>query len=78
MNRPFQFHKRSQLFIGTLDETLSVAMRVYEVRPRKDHRGVDLIFRCAAVRSAVANGQRNPVVKRDVDRKWKFGLDLAI
>jgi len=24
-------------------ETLSVAMRVYEVRPRKDKRGVDLI-----------------------------------
>ena len=28
-------------------------MRLYEVRPRKDKRGVDLIFRCAAIRSAV-------------------------
>ena len=25
------------------DEALSVAMHVYEIRPRKDHRGVDLI-----------------------------------
>jgi hypothetical protein len=25
--RPLQFHKRSQLFIGTHDETLSVAMQ---------------------------------------------------
>ena len=25
---------------------------VYEVRPRKDNRGVDLIFRCAPIRSA--------------------------
>jgi hypothetical protein len=41
--RPLQFHERSQQFIGTHDEALSVAMRVYEVRPRKDHRGVDLI-----------------------------------
>jgi hypothetical protein len=29
MYRPFQFQKRSQLFIGTHDETLSVAMRVH-------------------------------------------------
>jgi hypothetical protein len=28
-------------------------MHLYEVRPRKDRRGVDLIFRCAAVRSAL-------------------------
>jgi hypothetical protein len=28
VNRPFQFHKRSQLFIGTHNKTLSVAMRV--------------------------------------------------
>jgi len=27
-NRRFQFYKRSQLFSGTHDETLSVAMRV--------------------------------------------------
>jgi hypothetical protein len=27
-NRPFQFDERSQLFIGTHYETLSVAMRV--------------------------------------------------
>jgi hypothetical protein len=26
--RPLQFQKRSQLFLGTHDETLSVAMRV--------------------------------------------------
>jgi hypothetical protein len=26
--RPLQFHKRSQDFIGTNDETLSLAMRV--------------------------------------------------
>ena len=39
----FQFGHRSQLFIGAHDETLSVAMHVYEVCPRKDHRGVDLI-----------------------------------
>jgi len=25
---------------------------IYEVRPRKDHRGVDLNFRCAAIRCA--------------------------
>ena len=24
-------------------------MNAYEVRPRKDHRGVDLDFRCAAI-----------------------------
>jgi hypothetical protein len=41
--RPLQFHERIQLFIGTDNETLSVAMHVYQVRPRKDHRGVDLI-----------------------------------
>ena len=29
MYRPLQFHKCSQLFIGTHDETLSVAMRVH-------------------------------------------------
>jgi len=28
VNRPFQFQKRGQHFIGTHDETLSVAMRV--------------------------------------------------
>jgi len=28
VNRPFQFQKRSQHFIGAHDETLSVAMRV--------------------------------------------------
>jgi hypothetical protein len=28
MYRPFEFHKRSQLLIGTHNETLSVAMRV--------------------------------------------------
>jgi hypothetical protein len=27
-NRPFQFHKRSQFFVGTHDETLSFAVRV--------------------------------------------------
>ena len=32
MNRPFQFHERSQLFIGTHDKTLSVAMSVYNPR----------------------------------------------
>jgi len=42
-NRRLQFHKRGQDFIGTHDETLSVAMYVYEVRTRKDKRGVDLI-----------------------------------
>jgi hypothetical protein len=30
MYRPLQFDKRSQYFIGTDDETLSVAMRVYD------------------------------------------------
>jgi len=38
-----QFQKRSQRSIGAHDEPLSVALRTYEVRPRKDHRGVDLI-----------------------------------
>jgi hypothetical protein len=28
-NRPLQFHERSQHFIGTHDETFSVAMRVH-------------------------------------------------
>src|SRR6266513_5930939 len=42
-NRRFQFQKRSQLFVRTHNETLSIAVCVYEVRPRKDHRGVDLI-----------------------------------
>jgi hypothetical protein len=28
VNRPFQFEKRSQHFISTNDETLSVAMRI--------------------------------------------------
>jgi hypothetical protein len=41
--RPLQFQKRSRQFIGTHDETLSVAMHVYQVRLRKDYRGVDLI-----------------------------------
>jgi len=43
VNRPFEFQKRRQLLIRTNDETFSVAMHAYEVRPRKDHRGVDLI-----------------------------------
>jgi len=44
VNRPLQLHERSQYFIGTRDELFRVAaMRVYEVRPRKDERGVDLI-----------------------------------
>jgi hypothetical protein len=43
VNRALQFHKRRQLLIRTNDETFSVAMHAYEVRPRKDHRGVDLI-----------------------------------
>jgi hypothetical protein len=30
VNRLFQFHQRSQDFIGTHDETLSVAMRVHD------------------------------------------------
>jgi len=29
VNRPFQFHKRSQYFIGANNETLSLAMRVH-------------------------------------------------
>ena len=29
LNRSFQFRKRSQLFIGAHDETLSVTMRVH-------------------------------------------------
>jgi hypothetical protein len=41
--RQFQFNKRAQLFTGARHETLSIAMRAYEVRPRKDKRGVDLI-----------------------------------
>jgi hypothetical protein len=41
--RAFQFQKRSQRFIGVHGEKLSVAMHAYEVRPRKDKRGVDLI-----------------------------------
>src|SRR5437868_15098748 len=60
--RRFQFHQRRQIFIRTHNVTLSVAMRVYEVRPRKDHRGVDLIsdalpFGCLwhADREAIAN-----------------------
>ena len=38
-----KFNKRSQYFIGSHDEPLSVAMHAYEVRPRKDKRGVDLV-----------------------------------
>jgi hypothetical protein len=39
-----QLHERSQYFIGTRDELFRVAaMRVYEVRPRKDKCGLDLI-----------------------------------
>jgi len=30
-----------------------ISSNVYEVHPRKDHRGFDLIFRCAAIRAAV-------------------------
>ena len=41
---------------------LAVAMtssrHVYEVGPRKDHRGVDLIFRCAAIRSPLVRGAK--------------------
>jgi hypothetical protein len=29
------------------------SLSVRELRPRKDHRGIDLTFRCAAIRSAV-------------------------
>ena len=61
-NRRFQFHERRQIFIRTHNVTFSVAMRVYEVRPRKDHRGVDLIsdglpFGCLwyGEREAIAN-----------------------
>jgi hypothetical protein len=32
-----------QLFIRAHNETLSAAMHACEVRPRKDHRGIDLI-----------------------------------
>jgi hypothetical protein len=32
---------------------LAMTLHVYEVRPRKDHRGVDLNFQCSAFRSAV-------------------------
>jgi hypothetical protein len=28
-------------------------VHVYEIRPRKDHRGVDLISDCFAIRSAL-------------------------
>src|SRR5262245_39168246 len=38
--------KRSQRLYASL-------MHIYEVRPRKDQRGVDLISECAAIRSAV-------------------------
>ena len=41
--RPLQFYERSQRFIGADDKTLSVTIHVYEVRPRKDKRGVDPI-----------------------------------
>jgi hypothetical protein len=41
--RPFQFRECSQHFSAAHDKTLSVAMHAYEVRPRKDKRGVDLI-----------------------------------
>ena len=44
MNRRFQFPRRTQLFIRAHNETLSVAaICAYEVRPRKDKRGFDLI-----------------------------------
>jgi len=32
VNRPFQFHKRSPLFIGANDETLSVAVSIHAFR----------------------------------------------
>jgi hypothetical protein len=43
LSRRSQFHKRSQQFTSVRNETLSVAMRVCEVRPSKDKHGVDLI-----------------------------------
>jgi hypothetical protein len=36
-------------------------MHVYEVRPRKDHRGVDLIFRCIAIRPGFGYGEPNAI-----------------
>jgi len=48
-----ELHERSQLFIRSHNEALSVAMRVYEVRPGKDKRGVDLICGVLPFRSAV-------------------------
>jgi hypothetical protein len=43
--RPLQLHERNYHCIGAHDEMLSVAIHVYEVRPRKDKHGVDLISR---------------------------------
>ncbi len=54
------FHRREQKLTApsALLEAFEAAPKVkanhlYEVRPRKDERGVDLIFRCAAIRSVV-------------------------
>ena len=43
--------------------SMTNSQHVYEVLPRKDHRGVNLISRCAAIRSALvrANVERNRV-----------------
>jgi hypothetical protein len=41
--RPFQFRECGQDFIGAHNETLSFAVHVYKVRPRKDKRDVDLL-----------------------------------
>ena len=44
---------------------------------RKDKRGVDLISDALPF-GRLWYGQRNAVAKRNVDGKWKFGLDLVI
>ena len=43
LNRYFQFHKRGQHFIGTHDETLSVAVRVHNLVGRLNLATTSLI-----------------------------------
>jgi hypothetical protein len=44
-------------------------MHVYEVRPRKDHRGVDLISHVLPFDQAHPNGRSRKIIGSGVDRR---------
>src|SRR5947207_13724961 len=46
---------------------MSSSQHVYKIRPRKDRCGVDLIFRCAAIRSPVAWFRFHRAIARDAN-----------